>query len=231
MSGQLTLIPTPIGDDIRLHPKTFEMLTAASQDERSIIAVEEHKAGRRRWISFGLPRESIENFELYNEHTYREQVEPFIAKLKSGQNIYLMSDCGLPAFCDPGRQLVERCHDRGIKVTSAPFDSSPLLALALSGFDHHQFFFAGFPPASKEERGGWLQKMSNHRGTLILMDTPYRLKKLMGELAQLMPKRRACLCMDLNKQEESIIRGSFDTITKHVEGMKREFILVIENER
>ena len=29
-----------------------------------------------------------------------------IIGLRSGKDVYLMSDCGLPAFCDPGVRLV-----------------------------------------------------------------------------------------------------------------------------
>ena len=47
-----------------------------------------------------------------------------------------MSDGGLPAFCDPGKELVAACHRNNVKVTSSPFQNSIVLALALSGFDH-----------------------------------------------------------------------------------------------
>ena len=151
MKGSLILIPTPIDDRSELEPTAKAMLKEALE-KKDIICVEELKEGRRRWIRFGLDKAAIEDFVLYNEHTRDGIREDLIRSLKEGRNVYLMSDCGLPAFCDPGADLVSRCHDLEIKVTSAPFANSIALAVALSGFDHSRFIFEGFISAKKDIR-------------------------------------------------------------------------------
>ncbi len=221
MRGKLILVPTPLGEDLPLEPVALELL----QKVKGVVAVEELKPGRRRWLSWGLPRESIEHFVEFNEHTQKEQTLFLLQKLKEGQDVYLMSDGGLPAFCDPGRELVYACHQQGIQVSATPFPHSISLALALSGFFHRSFFFAGFPPREKNERIRLLQQTFKRPETLILMDAPYRLHKLLEECEPLRFKREVLLAMDLNlPTEELFFFKAGEPLQRAQE--KREFILV-----
>lgn len=225
--SSLTLIPTPIDDESPLEPVALALLQEASLDKQSIIAVEDAKPGRRRWLHWGLPRESIENFVLYNEHTREQECPKLIEKLKAGNKVYLMSDGGLPAFCDPGRELVDACHERGIKVTSTPFCNSIALAVALSGFKHDKFLFGGFLPAKKEQRELEWNEILKSKVTQVLMDTPYRLTKTMEELASLSPQKQVFLALNLNQSNEALFRGKASQLHKKVAGQKAEFILII----
>ena len=110
--GTLTLIPTPISETGALEPVAFELLLKASttEAENSLFVIEDLKPGRRRWLGFKLPRESIDSFVLYNEHTASTVSKELLAELLAGKNVFLMSDGGLPAFYDPGVELVDLCH-------------------------------------------------------------------------------------------------------------------------
>jgi 16S rRNA (cytidine1402-2'-O)-methyltransferase len=68
LKGKLTLIPTPI-DDVSLLESVAKDLLLKAVADKDIICVEELKEGRQRWLRYGLPREAIEHFVLYNEHT------------------------------------------------------------------------------------------------------------------------------------------------------------------
>src|SRR5690606_3438127 len=180
IKANLILIPTPIDDDSPLESVARDLLMANALSEDSVILVEEHKACRRRWLHWGLPREAIEKFVLYNEHT-RDELNPnIISMLQSGKTAYLMSDCGLPAFCDPGTSLVALCHERALQVTSTPFANSIALAVSLSGISHDRFIFEGFV-AKGSERAQDLKRIMRQKEVSILMDTPYRMKKLLEE--------------------------------------------------
>lgn len=226
MKGTLTLIPTPIDDESSLCPSAFKLLQAAIENNDTIY-VEELKVARRRWIKYGLPREAIDNFKLYNEHTYKESVKEALGILKSGKNIFLMSDCGLPAFCDPGRRLVEACHKSRIKVTSSPFANSIALAISLSGFPHDRFIFEGFLPASSDTRPKELKRVCKQKEVSVIMDTPYRLNKLLSELSNITPKREAFIGLDLNQKTEELYRDTLKALASKIEKSKREFILIL----
>ena len=226
--SELVLVPTPISDDFPLESVALELLRADALKEDVILLVEEHKVSRQRWLRWGLPREAIEKFELYNEHTSEKMRDEVMKRLLVGKKVYLMSDCGLPAFCDPGQNLVDLCHKRGVRVTSTPFPNSIALAIALSGFSHGRFNFCGFVPLKEPERDNWIKNELKCPDTLVWMETPYRLKKLLDDLAKTSTKREIFLAMDLGHQSEKLLRGHIGHILKQLpENEKREFILII----
>lgn len=224
----LILVPTPIADDLPLEPRAHALLLEEAMKEEVILLVEEHKVGRQRWIKWGLPREAIEKFILFNEHTQEKLVPEIIKEMKQGKKVYLLSDCGLPAFCDPGQGLVNACHKNRIKVTATPFPNSIALALALSGFSHDRFNFSGFIPVKEPERSKWMKQELARPETLIWMETPYRLGKLLDEITKTNTSRELFLGMDLGHTSEQLLRGMAKDLVKLLkEGEKREFVLII----
>lgn len=223
--AKLTLVPTPISDDKPWDAETTEVLRKAFLDGSAIV-VEEHKIARRKWIANGLPREAIDNFICLNEHTKLETNEQILGRLKSGVDAYLMSDCGLPAFCDPGQELVDLCHINRIKVTALNFPNSVILALTLSGFKSDTFFFGGFIP--RDSRLKALKQLDQRKEAVILMDTPYRLSKVLEELRQIGVKRQVFVGIDLNCESETLVRGDIEQVVKDLNNVnKREFVLVL----
>lgn len=234
-SGTLTLIPTPLSEAGQLEPVAFDLLntaaTSETEKENSIFVIEDLKPGRRRWLQFKLPRESIESFVLYNEHTASVVSKELLSQLKSGKNVFLMSDGGLPAFYDPGVELVKMCHQNNIRVTSTPFFNSVVLALALSGFSHKKFWFEGFLPMDGAERLLVLKKLLTQKHPSILMDTPYRLKRVLEELLESWSSnstsKKIFVAMDLNTETEELRLGTPKELLLVIKDFKREFVLVI----
>jgi len=226
--SELILVPTPIQDDLPLETVAHALLLADALKSDVLVLVEEHKIGRQRWLKWGLPREAIEKFILFNEHTQEKIQAEIVKEIKSGKKAYLLSDCGLPAFCDPGQLLVDACHKQRIKVTATPYPNSISLAVALSGFSHSSFVFSGFTPVKEPERSEWMKKELKRPETLIWMETPYRLKKLLEDLVKIDSSREIFLGCDLGGKEELLIRGNAQAIIKAIgEQMKREFVMVI----
>lgn len=231
MSGSLTLIPTPIFESLPLEPVALDLLRKEALNEQTLILVEEHKVARIRWLAWGLPRETIERFILFNEHTQEKLASEMVQSLKSGKNAVLMSDGGLPAFCDPGQALVNRCHENKIKVTATPFPNSIALAVALSGIPHQSFYFAGFLPTNSDERKKRLEQLSRiDSGAIVLMDTPYRLQALLKDLSTSPFKsKKIFVGTSLNTPDEHLFQGSLATVTKQIgELNKVEFVIVIQ---
>lgn len=231
MKSTLTLIPTPIDEESPLEKVAFDILNNASLNDRenSIFVIEDLKPGRRRWLRFGLTRDIVEDFVLFNEHSSVEEAPLLLKDLKDGKNVFMMSDGGLPAFCDPGANLVSLCHDNNIKVTSTPFGNSISLAISLSGFEHKKFVFEGFIPIKREERQKAIRSIMAETRMSIIMDTPYRLVRLLEEFKEAgLGKRRVFLALDLNSPEEELFRGTVKSALANIENFKREFIFIIE---
>jgi len=67
---------------------------------------------------------------------------------------------------------------------------------------------------------------------VILMDTPYRMSKLLGEVKQVFGKNQdVLLACDLTMKNEFIYRGKVNDILGKVSGQKREFILIINRNK
>lgn len=232
-NGTLTLIPTPLSENGELEPVAHRRLTHAAtfESENSIFVIEDLKPGRRRWLQFKLPREAVEHFVLYNEHTAPIVARELLSELQSGKNVFLMSDGGLPAFYDPGVELVRMCHQNHIKVTATPFCNSVALAIALSGFSHKKFWFEGFLPLEATQRIEVIKKLLTQKETCILMDTPYRLKRVLEEFAECWGPsaqyKKLFLAMDLNSETEELRLGTPKELLSAVKDYKREFVLIV----
>lgn len=229
MNSRLVLIPTPLDESLPLEATALELLKSRCLDEGVLLLVEEHKVARQRWLKWGLPREAIERFVLFNEHTQENLRPEIIQKLKSGKAAFLMSDGGMPAFCDPGQKLVRDCHLNAVAVTSTPFPNSITLAIAMSGIDHSRFTFAGFLPTDPSERKKEIDALASRAETVVIMDTPYRLNALLSDLGTSRLKgRKFFLAVNLNSEKESNFYGAFSELQKFASQLhKPEFVLVI----
>jgi len=139
----------------------------------------------------------------------------------------------MPAVQDPGYRLIEKCIDRNIEITVIPGPSAAISALVLSGLPTDSFLFIGFLPRKKEKRKKKIEELSHLSHTLIIYESPRRIKKLLEELILVFVKRRAALIREITKIHEESIRGRLDKILEAVRSkeMKGEIVLVIEGER
>ncbi len=227
-TGILTLIPTPIDDESPLELVALALLQEHCLLENTVLLVEELKIARRKWIKWGLPREAIERFVAFNEHNMAEEAAKYLEKLKNGCDVFVISDCGLPAFCDPGQHLVDLCHQQGVRVTATPFGNSIALSVSLSGFAFKEFIFRGSLPRREDERIRFFKEVNREERMQILMDTPYRLRKLLEEGKEhLSTQREYFLGLNLNMQTEVLLRGSMSKLAKLNPFDKAEFIFVV----
>jgi 16S rRNA (cytidine1402-2'-O)-methyltransferase len=142
----------------------------------------------------------------------------------------LISDCGTPVFSDPGHLLIHTCGENGIQVTPLPGASSLMAILSVLDFKLEKFYFSGFLPRETDQRKVELSRLKSIRIPIVVMDTPYRLSKLLEEIEAVFGK--GCfitLACDLTLPTETIIRERIDLVRKKIGARKAEFILVIHN--
>jgi len=229
MEKTLFIVSTPIGNyqDI-----TFRALRVLK--EVDFIICEEFKEARRLLSKFKIEKQLIE----LNEHNENEVSDEILMMLLEGKSAALISDCGTPLFSDPGHLLVDLCIQNKIDVVPIPGVSSLLTALVGSGMDFEKFYYYGWLSPKKDIRRKQLldlkkRKSSGPNGeTIVLMDTPYRLKTLMEDIVKLLGPNIPCvLAFELTKEREKFYRGNTGNILSHVEkeNLKGEFILIIQN--
>ena len=223
--GRLSLVTTPIGD---FHDITVRALRIL--EETPYLVCEDTKETSRLLRFFDLKKE----LHLLNEHNEDEAVAECIKQLLAGVNIALVSDCGTPAFADPGLKLVNECINYNIEIDFIHGANSVLSALTVSGFDISRFYFYGFLSPKKEIRVKELKSISSLPHPVILMDTPYRLKNLITDLNDIVPDRRVFLAMDLSTTNERHLRGKASDLLDELQVLfgedkpKAEFIVVLD---
>jgi len=221
MAGVLYLCATPIGnlEDITLRCIRIlgEADIIAAEDTRQTIKLLNHFEIRKPLIS-------------YHEHNKFEKGEELVELLKSGKNIALVSDAGMPAISDPGEDLVRLCVENDIEIIPIPGATASLTALIVSGLSTVRFCFEGFLPSNKKERRERLQKLSAETRTIIIYEAPHRLLDTLGDLMEQLGDRRISVSREITKKFEETLRDNISNIIKVFKErtIKGEFVLVIE---
>jgi 16S rRNA (cytidine1402-2'-O)-methyltransferase len=215
----LYLVATPIGhkDDISL--RGLEILKRVTT-----IILEERKEGTAFLRSHGIKEK---NYLQLNEHSTKEDLED-LAEVCRKQDVALITDCGTPGFADPGADLVRLCRKQKTQVVSIPGPSSLMLLLSLSGRKIEQFIFRGFLSAENEMRKKQWLELKKEKRAIILMDTPYRLEKMVSELNEYLPERYCLLTINLTQETEAVLEGKPKEIKDQLKHKKAEFMLLIE---
>jgi len=221
--GKLYVVATPIGNIKDITLRAREVL----EDVDAVIC-EEYRIGSRLLNRLGIENELI----TLNEHNEIEKSSEIVHRLVKGETIAIISDAGTPVFADPGQHLLEQVYQMKIPVSPIPGPASLMAALSLCDFPIDRFIFAGFPPQKSHLRERFLSKFKNEAAPIILMDTPYRLTKLLGEVQTIFGKNQEILlACDMTLPKEVIFRGSVGEILPLVSGQKREFILILNMNR
>ena len=218
--GILYIISTPIGN-----PKDITLRAIEVLNKVNFVICEEIRRGSTFLNKIGVT--DVECIEL-NEHNEQSATQEILDMLLEGKQAGLISDCGTPVFADPGSLLIRNSIANGIRIIPIPGASSLMAALSISPLPLKEFHFIGFLPRKTEERVKELKSLRNFNCPLILMDTPYRMNKLLEEVQDTLGKdRQITLAVDLTMQSENLFHGTVGDVREKVIGRKAEFILII----
>lgn len=219
-AGKLYVVATPIGNAGDITTRAIETLAHAD-----VILCEEHRNGSRLLKSLGIAKPLLE----LNEHNEAERIQEVLLMLAQGQTLALISDCGTPVFSDPGKKLLQLLYEMNIPVTPLPGASSLMAALSVCPFDLEEFLFIGFLPVKTDQRQKRLSQLKYSNYPLVLMDTPYRMQRLLQEVQQSFGKKQNIfLACDLTMPEEHLYLGPVDEILPRIQNRKAEFILILD---
>jgi 16S rRNA (cytidine1402-2'-O)-methyltransferase len=225
MKGKLYLVSTPIGNYEDITLRALRIL-----NEVDFVICEEFKEARRLLSHYQIEKELF----ILNEHNEEEATNSFLLKILNGKSAAVISDAGTPLFSDPGHLLVELCISQRVDVIPVPGANSLLPALIGSGFDYEKFYYYGWLSPKKGTRRKELLKLKGMREVIVLLDTPYRLKSLLGDIVKVLGKNiGAVLAFDLTMKTERFYRGTTEEILKIAEqkNLKGEFVLILDNKK
>ena len=145
-----------------------------------------------------------------------ENTEKIITLLKSSEDVYVISDEGMPGIADPGSWLVKECIKNKIQISATPGPSVVVAAAAVSGVMHN-FILESFLPFEKEKRIIWLKNKKNHEYPMIVMlrnaknnnEFNNEIPEFLQESCLILGENKiASLCYNLTKEKEFVLHGT-----------------------
>ena len=218
--SKLYLVPTPIGNLKDITFRAIEVL-----QEVDLILAEDTRTSGKLLKYFEITTQ-MHSHHMHNEHKTTAAV---VARIKSGQNVALISDAGTPAISDPGFLLTRACVEAGIQVDCLPGATAFVPALVNSGLPNDKFVFEGFLPP-KKGRQTRLKLLAQETRTIIFYESPHKLLKTLAQIIEYFGQDRpVSVSREITKLHEETIRGSSREVLAHFEAKppKGEIVLIV----
>ena len=219
---KLYLIPTPIGnmDDITLR-------AINTLKEVEVVFCEDTRETMKLLNYLNIKKKLIASHE-HNEATNEKKLLEY---LNNGYNVGLVSDRGTPVISDPGYVLSKIAIENNYNVVALPGATALIPALISSGIEPMPFLYYGFLNSKSSQRKKELEKLKNETATLIIYESPHRIKDTLKDLLILGENRRIAVVRELTKKHEEIIRTTIGELNKSNIELIGELVLVIEGNK
>lgn len=216
----LFMVATPIGNLQDITLRALDLLRAAD-----VIACEDTRHSARLLNHFQISKPLIS----LNEHNEARRIPELVARIQQGGMVALVSDAGMPTVSDPGQRLTQAVVAAGLLVQVLPGPSAVLTALAGSGLPTTPFYFGGFLPHKKGQRGKELAAAREREATSVYFESPYRLVDTLAIICQEAPEHRHVVARELTKHFEEFRRGSARSLLEHYQQktVKGEICLLV----
>ena len=215
------MVATPIGN---LKDISFRALETFQ--EADFIACEDtrHTLGLLTHYEISKPLISC---RAVNEAAASEKI---VKLLDEGKKIAYASDAGTPAISDPGSILVRTAREAGHTIIPIPGASAFGAIMSIAGTYDKTVVFEGFlsPKAGKRKRR--LQELFDFGAGFVLYESPYRIVKLLDDIAEIDSNRELIVGRELTKLHEEIIKGPASEVLQNFEkrlSIKGEFSVFV----
>jgi 16S rRNA (cytidine1402-2'-O)-methyltransferase len=199
----LHFISTPIGTARDITLRALDVLAGAD-----VLVAEDTRTLRHLMEIHGVPLGS-RPLIAYHDHSGDGTIARLLGLIAEGKSLAYASEAGTPLISDPGFELARAVAAAKLPMTAAPGPCAAICALTLSGLPSDRFLFAGFPPAAQGARRSFLQDLAPVQATLILYESPKRLRAFLADLVQVLgPDRQMVICRELTKRFEEVSRGT-----------------------
>lgn len=216
--SRLYVVATPIGNLDDVSPRALRVL-----NEVTAIAAEDTRVTARLLARHGIRKPML---------SYRAPVErrglPRVMSALGEGDVALVSDAGTPTLSDPGAVLVNAAWAAGHTVVPVPGPSAIAAALSIAGASGPGFTFAGYLPRKPGEMRRLLSRHAEEERPLVAFESPYRVRRSLAVIAEVLPERAVTLARELTKLHEQVLRGTASEVAAALdENVRGEITLVI----
>ena len=199
MTADFYIVATPIGNLSDITYRAVEVLKKvdyiACEDTRHTLSLLTHFDIRKPLVSC----------RAQNEQTAGQKI---IQLLDSGQNVAYASDAGTPGISDPGAVLVQMAWDAGHTVVPVPGASAFSALVSVAGTGGKTIVFEGFLSPKSGRRRSRLRELLGTGYAFVLYESPFRIVKLLTDIADIECERHVVVGRELTKLHEEIVVGT-----------------------
>ena len=195
----LYIVGTPIGNlgDITFRAvETFKSVDViAAEDTRHTLQLLSHFEIRKPLISCRSQNEAFAGQKI-------------IKLLDEGQSVAYASDAGTPGISDPGAVLAGLAREAGHTVVPIPGPSAFATLVSVAGAGGKTLIFEGFLSPKPGRRRSRLRELLATGAAVVLYESPFRITKLLTDIADIDSSRRVVVGRELTKLHEEITDGT-----------------------
>ena len=195
----LYIVGTPIGNlgDITFRAvETFKSVdVVAAEDTRHTLQLLNHLEIKKPLISCRSQNEEFAS-------------EKIIKLLDDGQSVAYASDAGTPGISDPGAILAGLARKAGHNVVPVPGPSAFATLVSVAGAGGKTLVFEGFLSPKPGRRRSRLRELLATGDAVVLYESPFRIVKLLTDIADIENDRRIVVGRELTKLHEEILEGT-----------------------
>jgi 16S rRNA (cytidine1402-2'-O)-methyltransferase len=199
----LYIIGTPIGNLGDLSFRAVETLKTAD-----LVACEDTRQTLKLLSHFGISVKML-SCRAQNEEFAAGKV---LAALREGKTVAYASDAGTPALSDPGAILARKASEAGFEVIPIPGPSAFASLVSVAGGMDKSVVFEGFLSPKPGRRRSRLRELLDTGAAFVLYESPFRILKLLADLADFDRERYICVGREMTKIHEEYLRGSVEKI-------------------
>ncbi|MBR1912158.1 MAG: 16S rRNA (cytidine(1402)-2'-O)-methyltransferase [Treponema sp.] len=192
------MVATPIGNLGDITFRALETLknvdVIAAEDTRHTLELLTHFEIRKPLISCRAQNESFAS-------------EKIIKMLDEGQKVAYASDAGTPGISDPGAILAGLARKAGHTVIPIPGASAFATLASVAGAGGKTLIFEGFLSPKPGRRRSRLKELLATGDAVIVYESPFRIVKLLTDIADIDGERRIVVGRELTKLHEEITDG------------------------
>jgi 16S rRNA (cytidine1402-2'-O)-methyltransferase len=219
--AELFVVGTPIGNLGDITFRAIETLKSvdyiAAEDTRHTLQLLNHFEIKKPLISCRAQNE--------------KKVAPDIIKLlQEGHNIAYASDAGTPGVSDPGSVLVDCVREAGFNVVPIPGPAAFATLVSVAGSGGKTLIFEGFLSPKPGRRRSRLKELMDTGNAVVIYESPFRITKLLSDIADIQSDRRIVVGRELTKLHEEITSGTAKELSDDYssrQSIKGEFAVFI----
>lgn len=199
----LYVIGTPIGNLSDMTYRAVETLKnvdyVAAEDTRHTLQLLNHFEIKKPLLSCRAQNEKF-------------AAEKIVKLLDEGSSVAYASDAGTPGISDPGAVLVDCVREGGHDVVPIPGASAFATLISVAGSGGKTLIFEGFLSPKPGKRRSRLRELMSTGDAIIIYESPFRITKLLSDIADIDSTRRVVVGRELTKLHEEIISGSAEEL-------------------